>query len=585
MAVVASTDLPQTQPAEKTLREFLRDFADARRDQDKLRQRYRTCDDIWNAILKPPSDTWESNLHPPYALQKAEAFLSNLVVDIPTQRVRARINGEKQDQAARYLEALLSWQRSHSHFPEKWHTFCQQGTIRPLTVAKVPWVYETRTVRQRITGQGPLGVADHDSWTPIVTANQPDFVPVDVNHFWWDPAATNIDSAEWVVWRDYSCLDDLKAQADAGLFDPALVDQITGDKGLPPDATDDDKRSLKGRIEICEQWFRDRLVVVANRKVVLRDERNPFGHGMLPFVAASAIPVPFSFVGKSLLELIADHQAALWGLMNQAMDNTRFMANAVTFVDPGIEDDFDQVFPGAKVRARTDQVQMWQPNISILGPAYQAIQALKSEADDLSGINVYTAGTQSSGGPDTNTATGIQLLQNMGQQRLIMSKQQFMNALARAGDMQVKLNQTLLPVPIAVRATGADDGTWLTVSASDIQLACDYEIEDVAESLNRQQRRTDAMTKAQVIAGLAPLAMQSGTHIAWDEIIRDLTEAFGERPDKYLAPAPPMPPMIAPPVSPPSTGGAAPPGPSPAGPPPSGPVPPPGGTAPGGPNG
>lgn len=546
------------------LKRFLKDLQAAKKDQDKLRERYKACDEIWGAVLKAnaASAQWESNLHPPLALSLAETYLSNLVVDSPTQRVHPALPG-KQD-AAKYLELLIHKQRAKDRFPTKWHEFCQQAVIRPLTVAKIPWVYETRTVRERVTGQGPLGVGDTDKWREIVTKNQPSFVPVDVRNFWWDPAATDIESAEWVIWRDFICWDDLEDMQKAGLVDN--LDEIKASRTVgsnTPEGTEDEKRDLKGRIEIHEQWFRDRLLVVADRRVVLRDERNPFGHGKLPFVKASVITVPFSFVGKSLMELIAENQAEVWDLKNQALDNTKFMANAVPIIDPAIAADFTKAAPGQAVEGRKDQIDFWQPNISVLGPAYQAIQDAKNEMADVSGITAYTGGASQGQQVDVNTATGIQLMQNMGQQRIIMGKQQVMNALREVGTQQVMLNQILLPAPLAIRTTNSEDAQWLTISAECIQGEFDFYVEDVAESLDRQTRRQEALTRAQVYAGLfaqlAQTAMQQGVILDFPALVGDLNESFDEPKDKYLAAAPP-PPMMPPGGAPPLPPGGMPPG-------------------------
>ncbi|MDO1767767.1 hypothetical protein Q2354_28065, partial [Escherichia coli] len=44
------------------------------------------------------------------------------------------------------------------------------------------------------------------------------------------------------------------------------------------------KDKHKNQVEILEYWEQDRLIVIANRSVVLRDTPNPFNHKQIPFV-------------------------------------------------------------------------------------------------------------------------------------------------------------------------------------------------------------------------------------------------------------------------------------------------------------
>lgn len=553
---MATKRTPEEQ-AKKDLESFLKKFQAACKNQAGYFRAIDECDRVWEAVLEPNESDWQSNLHPPYALQTAEMYLSNLVVDTPTEKIRARVEGRSKEQAARYMQILVQQQRDKDRFPKKWYAFCKQAVIRPLTVAKVAWAYETRTVMSRTFGNPTLGfVGEKREFKPITVKNQPTFVPVDAKRFYWDPAATSMEDAAWVMWRDYVDYDDLLALQEHGSYEN--VDKINKDEGLPFDASDEDRACLRGRVEVIECWTKDRLVVVANRRVIIRDEENPLGHGSIPFVTASLIPYPFRFWGVGLMQIVADHQIALWDLQNQRIDNTKQLANAVWAIDPSVDDDIDSIFPGARLPVRPDQIAMLAPNISILGPSVQAEQMTRGDMGEISGIDSFTGGSGTSQ-VDQMTATGYQLAQNVRQQRIIMGKQQVMDALHDASVQWIKLNQNLLSVPVALRSTGAPDAEWIQVSAADIQGEFDYELEDVAESLNRQERRTEALTKIQVFAGLAPLLQAQGMLLDAAELIKDATEAFGERPDKYLVPIPPQAPAPAPgspPVGPSSPPGA-----------------------------
>jgi len=528
---------------EHTIKCFQKRFEAAMRPHGARVERYRAADKVWHGILEAKRNNWESDLHPPYALQIAETYLSNLVVDLPRQRVHPRTR--KGEESARTLERLITYQHQQDRFDEKWAAFCQQGVIRPLTVAKVAWRQEVRRVRQRkfvqlipsVNGQPPVMIDDPNAeaeWESVIVADQPTMTVIDATQFMWDPAATSLDDAAYVMWRDYATKGELDDMQEAGIYEN--VDAVVVHDRLPRVEGDED-RDLRGRVEIIEWWDRaeNRLVVVANREVVLRDEPNPLGHSELPFVCATVIPVPFSIVGKSIVELCADHQAALWDLSNQRIDNTRFLSNAIWRIDPTLEKDVTEIYPGMLISAREGGIEAVVPDVNIIAPALQAEQSVRQDMADVTGVTPYISGTASSQ-VDQTTATGISLLQNQAQQRIIMGRMRLMGALQRIGHQWIMLNQQNLAPGTAVRVTDSSNTDWMMVDPAAIQQQYDYEVENVVESINVQQKRTEALTKLQVLLSVQPIlaANAAGPQLDVAELVRDVSESFDERPDKYL---------------------------------------------------
>jgi hypothetical protein len=274
---------------------------------------------------------------------------------------------------------------------------------------------------------------------------------------------------------------------------------------------------------------------------------------------------------------IDDLQRALWDLQNQRIDNSRLMNNSRTFYNRGLIPDPQQIedqFPGAIIAVDGPPgaaVHHEAPNTSIIGPAVQAEEMIKKDLQDVTGAVSYVSGAAQDT-IDQTTATGISIVQNMAQKRLMRVKQQYGYALTRAGYLQVKLNQQLLNQPQVFRLAGQEAAAqWKTVSPQDLQGEFDFEIEDMEESMNRQERRSEALLKAQALMQFA--AMMPG-QLNLSALVSDIAEAYGEDPQKYLNPAPPVvpgmpmpagpgmgaPPVQAPPpATPPSGTGVAPP--------------------------
>lgn len=514
---------------DKLLQRFTMCFAAAKAPHQSRVERYKRCDEAYNAILKPSDDTWQSDLHPPYVAQIVELLAANLVDENP--RAKVVPSQPYYADSAKLHEALLNQQREIDRYAEKLPIFVLQGLIRGISVAKVIWREEWIKTKVRSFEKTPFN-APYETIKEVNTplAQQPGFIVVDAKNFLWDPSATSLDNATEVFHVTYQTLSSMRA---SGVYEN--LDQLQSDDAPP--GFDQDKR--KNRVEVIEWWRKENneiyLTVVANQRVIIRDECSPFWHGHFPFAIATPIPEMFAVEGKSVVEMVADIQAALWEMQNHRIDNTRFMSNAAMFVDPAVEQQDFRVFPGAMLHARPDQVQAWQPNTSILGPSVQAEELLKGDLQNLSGAVGYLSGA-SDAQIDQNTATGISIIQSMASKRIMRMKQQFLYALKRVGEQQIALNQQLLPKTVAIRIDrGAAGLEWKAASPAELQGEYEYRVEDASESLVRQEKRAEALAKANFLSANFQLAQMAGVAIDMKKIIEDVTEAFDEDPGKYFA--------------------------------------------------
>ena len=500
--------------------------------------KYEKCDDAYNAVLRPRDDDWQSDLHPPYVMQIVELLASNMIDE--NQRAKVLSSQPANDASAALHEHLLNQQREADRYGEKLVPFVLQALIRGFTVAKVTWREEWRKVKQRDFQPSPFGsqMIGKVTETRVPYRQQPGFVVIDAKQFLWDPTAHSIDDAADVFHVTYETK---KSLQNSGVYEN--VDQITDGASTEFEGTNTNKR--KGRVEVIEWWHREGdeiyLTTVANRGTILRHECSPFWHGEFPFVTASPMPSLFELGGHSVVEMIADIQAALWEMQNHRIDNTRFMSNAAVFVDPSAEQQDFRLMPGGVLRARPDQIQPWQPNTSIIGPTVQAEELLKGDLQNLSGAVAYLSGASNSQ-IDQTTATGVSIIQNMATKRIMRMKQQILFSLKRVGEQQIALNQQLLPPNVAIRIDrGAAGVEWKAANPAMLQGKYEYVVEDAAESLIRQEKRAEALAKANFLTANYMLMQQAGVTLDLKKVVEDVTEAFSEEPTKYFkeeAPAP-----------------------------------------------
>jgi len=507
----------------KLLARFQKCWSSSDQKHREHREFYKKCDDGYNAIIKPSEVEWQSDLHPPYALQIIDVIESNIVDDEPDVRV---LPAQPQyAEGADLLTHILKQQRYKDGFAEKYALFVKQALIRGISVAKVPWLEEWRRVPTPNYKPDPLG--QRKPYQTVPYRQQPGFVNVDANHFLWDCNATSLEDAEYVFFRTYETKRSLEA---AGVYENL-------DKIEESNFNMEDDKERRGRVEVIEWWWRDggtmRLTVIANREVVIRDCASPFWHGQFPFAVANIMPTPFAFRGKSIVEIINDIQIALWELQNQRIDNSKFMANAAMFVDPNTEQQDLRLYPGAVIPLRPDQVQAWVPNISILQPSVQAEELLKGDLQNITGAVGYLSGASNTQ-IDQTTATGISVISNMAAKRIIRMKQQIMFAMRRVGEQQIALNQQLLPGPVAVRIDANAEEDWRMVTPADIQGQYDFRVEDANESLMRQERRAEALAFANWFGQNYMLLTQSGVTPNMRRVAEDVIQAFDEDPKEYL---------------------------------------------------
>src|SRR5262249_6703456 len=101
--------------------------------------------------------------------------------------------------AAKAMEMLLGYFADHDHLAEKEQIVTAQATIYGVSPGKNQWLYKEATVRG-YDGRPVQGVE----------CDYPTFIPSNVHDCWWDPYARDVDSASYVVLRDWLTKEELE---------------------------------------------------------------------------------------------------------------------------------------------------------------------------------------------------------------------------------------------------------------------------------------------------------------------------------------------------------------------------------------
>lgn len=548
-----------------------------RRVNDELGRQQRKHDDrcgqfrarykAWTGVLEREQDVWESQLAPKYAFQKIDTLIANLVDRQPKGLVLPCRPGAEDYAAAKAMEKVLNEFRRRDHDATEQRKHVQQACVMGISPRKTYWRYERGLeVWQELAQENPmaamlLGDPSQPPQAPglvekrgeVTRWNQPVSRVVPVEDFFYDPSASAAEDCGWMGARYWVSPSHLKNFAEAGVYNSAAVKKAcdsrsgrsSSDVGIGPDSVD-----RAGRIEVIEYWERQQLITIANRTCLLREQKMPYWHGELPFDLATTMPDLYRVDGFSEIELIAELQAALWDFLNQRIDNARFMSNAAVIVQEGTTITEDGFFPGAIITTDGDparSVLPWTPPTSIIQPSLEASQELKQDIDDVTGITPYVSGAGSQT-LDQQTATQISTFQSMAARRLESKRTQLFESERERGIQRLALVQQFLTVPVQIRGgimPAGDAYDWTDVYPQDIvRSLLEYEIDETNESMDRQQRRTEAMSLATLGLQMMPGAQAQQTIIDQGALFKRVLVAFDVPPEEIVK-AMPIDPMAA----------------------------------------
>jgi len=225
------------------------------------------------------------------------------------------------------------------------------------------------------------------------------------------------------------------------------------DVGILDEYGYDAKRKI---IEVLEYWDKDKIYVIGARKIVLKEEDNPFS-GLLPFIMARYIPVQHELYGIGIPEISETLQDELNTVRNQRMDNVNLIINRMFVANKYADIDFDQLvsYPGNVIL--TNDVNAIQPldTRDITKSAYQEEEIIKRDIDNAVGEYEYSRGALP---PRKETATGIVRLQQAASVRFdTVVKMLEFTVIRNIAKMFLWLDYTFMPKAMLKSVLGEDD--------------------------------------------------------------------------------------------------------------------------------
>lgn len=495
---------------------------------DKVERRYRAYRGIAE-LRTDPEDGWRSNLTTPYILQTVEGMLATMLDPNPMWNVSprphpyeplevimARLNGG--DIASKALQ----WAMDNDDFPLKQRPFMQQDLIAGKTVAKIGW--KTRKTTRTVLTPVEARIMDEygnvlesfptteEEEKEVITFDGPTMTVRDVRDFFRPESAISVDDAAWVIDRSWQTYGSLMEKQRDGLYKG--VEGLKESQNISAQTGYGDREQLlrnqdrtKGLVEVLEYWTDERVITVANRKVVLSDIPNPYRHGRKPFVVTSAMPDAFQMDGISVVESLGQIQTMLWMIQNQGLDALRMNGNPITLIRSDVDDaDSYEPHPGAQWFVE-DPGQVTQlpldPNVGNI--TIQREQLIKGDLQNIMG-GLPMAGGVSSGSIDQTTATGMSIITSIAQKIIQARKQHYTWAYEQIGEQFLQIMGQMMREERAISVMGKEGNRKLMlVSPLDLQGDFDVKISVMDDSMLRQERRAEAQAMLQTAANVSPL--------------------------------------------------------------------------------
>ncbi len=521
-----------------------RDFRTTQQDEI-----WRRSYNNWRGVLEKSQYPWRSKLFVPWSFTIVETIIPKVFARDPKFRAVAQ-NPDFDPDSPGVISDLLTYQWGRAGMRIKMYDYIKDSLMYSKGYAKVGWNFQTKT---KTFMEPVVGKGDKITFNKVVRSDvehdDPKIDIVDPMDIYVDPDATSLDDAAYVIHRktvplkevkdnpNYQDTDKIKQAEYADQY----LDKISRYRNATPP-----KDKHKDLVEVLEYWGADdKLVVVANRSVVLRDSPNPYHHKNIPFVELDDYRDPHRYYGQSELSVIDPLQREVNSIRNQRRDYDNLALNPVVRMVPGTLRN-----PNSAVMSPGNVWMVSDLNSMDIFQLPQ-LQGTSSEIEErtISDIQRTTAIDEIGIGllpdnPQRRSATEVVTATTMAGKRFAMKIALLEEAVKRIGQMVFDLDQQFLDqerVIQIVGETGAQE--WVKLSPEDIRGRFFVNVE-AGSMLPKDEiaTRREAVELLQYITPIIQPAMQSNPSIIMpiirmvldtfelpgkQEVLKDLKEALG----------------------------------------------------------
>lgn len=526
---------------------------------------------MYESYVNDNAEIWQTKIFIPMVFSVIERFLPRIMAQKPTVNFMAR-RPDSVDSAQRF-QSLFDWQweqvsrrKDGGMFLESMR-FVKEALITGTAVAKLPWILEGRDTKM-------YNDKDEVVNRYVKYFDGPDFELIDPYDFFYDPEAYDIQRASWIIHRTRKTLDEMREiNASKGV---EIYKNLNILQDLPADnlsATENDFKMRRkvalgsgqvlnmddttDKYELMECWglfptfdpetgeptpdqnLEPRTMVLANRKVIVRDMPFPYWHGKKPFVKYTPFPRSFEFYGVPLIKHLERIQFYMNEFLSQKFDNQVIELNQMIVVDPRANlEDWQLVWrPGGVIRANPEYVKPLALG-DVTNGIDGSLQYLSQVSQLTTGLSDYYTTGVNAEETMNKTATGANNIQEQISERVQAAVQVFEEqTIKEIGYQWHGLDAQFIKLPVVVRVIGQDGKpNFPLVHPEDARFQYDVipeagSTQPTNEALQRQQ-----FIQAVQLIGANPIMAQQTD---WQAVEKEIWTRFGiKEGDKLMVTTP-----------------------------------------------
>lgn len=431
----------------------------------------------WRGIMDTNLYPWRSKLFIPWSFTVVETIIPKVFARDPKWRALAR-NPDFPEDGPRTVQDLLNYQWTRMGMRLKMYDYIKDSLMYSKGFAKVSWQFKTKT---KTIMEPQVGKDDKITFKKVVKSevehDDPLVEIIDPTDIYIDPDGTSSGyggNAKYLIHRktipmsevknnpNYENVDQIKQTSYADQY----LDKLSRYNDNVPQ-----KDKHKDLVEILEYWEEDRLIVIANRNVILRDSPNPYHHKQIPFVELDDYRDPHKLYGQSELSVIDPLQREINSIRNQRRDYDNLALNPVIRMVPGtLRNPNSAVMAPGNIwmvsdLASMDVFQLPQLQGTARDIEQQTAQDIKmAVAIDEIGIGLLPDN------PQRRSATEVVTAQSMAGKRFAIKIALLEEAVKKIGQLVFAMNQQFLDKERMIQIVGERGATeWVQLSPEDIR--------------------------------------------------------------------------------------------------------------------
>ena len=384
----------------------------------------------------------------------------------------------------------------------------------------------------------------------IVTYSGPKVDVIPPEEMLIDPEAKSLDEALFVIHRVKRTISYLREKEKEGVYSgiAEVVRHTSSDEALrnseestryatAGDATmfsntGEQEQIARRKVEVYEWWglldtkgdgIAEPYLVVVAGDTIIRMERNPYAHGLPPFIELRPILDLFRFHGIGIAELVGEFQQTKTALMRQMLDNLSFQNNQMWEVDENAGVDIQSLInprPGGVVFTNFLGKGFREITPQPLGSApLQMMEFIQTQLEQRSGVTRYNQGLDARS--LNKTATGISAIMNASAQRIQLIAQIMSDSIRRLYKMMLELNQQFIDQEMVVRIFNEA----LEISPDDLAGNFDVQV-DIGGATGKEETRVEQMLSIlQYVTLLIQIGVMSPQNV--HEAVKKIMELWG----------------------------------------------------------